>query len=155
MKYRIVIASVAVLALAGCGGATAAASGQGHPAAPASVAATLSAEQIAARMGLYKTGKVFAYNAQTDPNSLLGRQGEYTSKVNWGGDTSYASDNSIEVFTNPADAAARLSYLSAFKPPFGDGYDYQSGSALLRLSANLTPSQAQALKAQFDAIVGA
>jgi hypothetical protein len=87
-----------------------------------------------------------AYTASTHPNHLLGRQGEYTSKVNWCAN----QDNSIEVFANLADAQARQQYLSAFRPPFGDGYDHIHGTGLLRLSADLRPSQAHALEAQFD-----
>jgi hypothetical protein len=93
---------------------------------------------------------ITAYNVQTDPSGLLGRPGEYTSKVNWGPNL----DNSIEVFPDVADAQARLDYLKAFKPPFGDGYDHLSGNALLRLSTDLTPSQASSIQAQFNKALG-
>jgi hypothetical protein len=90
---------------------------------------------------------IIAYNAQTDPNQLLGRQGEYTSKVNWG----QYQDSSIEVFASGDDASARNDYLSGFSSGLlGDGYDHQSGAALLRLSRSYTPSQAHAIEAQFD-----
>lgn len=115
----------------------------------AQVPATPAAGAIARGMGL---SGVVVYTATTDPNHLLGRQGEYTSKASWAG---YANDNasgggSIEVFANVADAQARLTYLQAFKPPFGDGYDYLAGTALLRLSADYTPGQAQTIRAAFD-----
>ena len=45
-----------------------------------------------------------------------------------------------------AAAAQRLAYLKSFAPPIGDGYDYQSGTAILRLSNYLTPPQAQAYR---------
>ncbi|MGO8958963.1 MAG: hypothetical protein ACLQFR_16565 [Streptosporangiaceae bacterium] len=41
-------------------------------------------------------------------------------------------------------AAARLAELKSFQPPLGDGYDYQVGTAILRLSNYLTPAQASA-----------
>ncbi len=109
----------------------------------------LTAEQIAARMGLRD---VFAYNSRTDPNGLLGRQGEYTSKVNWGGSTSDDSYNSIEVFATAADAQARCTYLRGFRPPFGDGYDYLAGEHLLRLSADWTPVQVRQLENRFSVV---
>lgn len=80
------------------------------------------------------------YTAATDPNHLLGRQREYTSKVNWGSD----EDNSIEVFPTASDAALRRDYVTGFQCPFGDGYDYLSGTALLRVSCSQTPVQAAA-----------
>lgn len=101
---------------------------------------------------------IIVYTATTDSNHLLGRQGEYTSKTAWtdpnahdpgadSGDT--AAGGGIEAFSNSADAAARLHYLQGFKPPLGDGYDYRAGSAVLRLSNDLTPQQAAAYKAAF------
>lgn len=95
-------------------------------------------------------GRVTVYNATTDPNTLLGRQGEYASKVNWGPNL----DSSIEAgFPALADAQAREQYVEAFKPPFGDGYDYLVGTALLRLSESYTPAQAKSLEAAFKTAV--
>ena len=50
-----------------------------------------------------------------------------------------------------ADAAARLAYLRALKPPLGDGYACLVGSAVLRLSNWLTAAQVQAYRAVFTA----
>ncbi len=87
---------------------------------------------------------VTAYTAATDPNHLLGRQGGYTSKINW-------PDGSIEVFSTPADAQKREIYLHALADlPFGDGYDYLVGTYLLRISDSQTPTQAQVLEADFS-----
>lgn len=125
-------------------------------AAPASSLASPSASLIAQRMGLDRQPGYVAYTATTDPNHLLDRQGEYTSKVNWGSDgtdQTAATGGSIEVFADAADAQARLQYLQAFKPPFGDGYDYLTGTALLRLAAGYTPTQATTLKAAFTGAV--
>ena len=153
-RWPIWTGAALLAATAGIIGAVAASGGSTPPSAastapPAATAtATPTAEQIAKRMHL--PAPVFGYTATTDPNGLLGRDGEYTSKVNWGAATSDDSDNSIEVFPTPADAAARLAYLGDFKPPFGDGYDRQHGAALLRLSSDVTPAQAKVLTTAFD-----
>ena len=89
--------------------------------------------------------RVRRYTASTDTNHLLGRQGEYTSKVNWGAN----QDNPIEVFTNLADAQARQQCLSAFRPPFGDGYGPHSrhsvAAALGRPDAEQGPRAGSAI----------
>lgn len=122
----------------------------------ASSLASPSASVIAQGIGLDRQPGYVIYTATTDPNHLLGRQGEYTSKVNWGSDgtdQSAATGGSIEVFADVAAAQARLQYLQAFKPPFGDGYDYLVGTALLRLATGYTPTQAATLKAAFTGAV--
>jgi hypothetical protein len=105
---------------------------------------------IARRMGL----KVTVYTAATDPNQLLGRQHQYTSKANWGnfivGEDSLPSGGSIEVFADPADMSKRMSYLGMFAAPLGDGWDFTHGTAILRLSPSYTPAQAKALETSFD-----
>jgi hypothetical protein len=87
----------------------------------------------------------------------MGRQGGYTSKVAWvdsravkAGAGSPASDRGgtefgggIEVFSTAPGARARYQYLKGFQPPFGDGYDYLSGAAILRLSQYLTAAAMQ------------
>lgn len=117
--------------------------------------AELTAGTVAHRLNL---SGVVVYNATTDPNHLLGRQNGYTSKASWG---NYANDNlpegsggSIEVFPTLAGAQERLTELQAFTAPFGDGYDYLVGTAILRLGSAYTPNQAYALGAKFKAIVG-
>ena len=57
------------------------------------------------------------------------------------------------MFSTAADAQARYQYLRGFKPPFGDGYDLLTGTAILRLSNYLTPAQARAYKTAFGAAV--
>jgi hypothetical protein len=103
----------------------------------------LTAEQIAHRMNLRH---VTAYTAATDPNHLLGRQGGYTSKINW-------SNGSIEVFSTRAEAQKRRTYLLAFAgTPLGDGYDHIVGTCLLRIFDSQTLTQAHALEASFSKI---
>jgi len=107
---------------------------------------------------------LIVYTAVTDPNHELGRQGGYTSKVAWqdpraasqdAGDTrgSIGLGGGIEAFPPAPGARARYEYLRGFQPPFGDGYDYLDGTAILRLSQYLTPAQARAYKAAFTAAV--
>lgn len=150
MRLMPLSACIAVIALAGCGSpaasslsAGAAATSSAAPAAPVA-ARPATASALARSMGV----KGFtAYTAETDPNKLLGRQREYTSKINW-------KAGSIEVFTGHADAASREQYLENFTCPIGDGYDYLGGAALLRLSCDVTPSQAKTAEKKFRKAVG-
>jgi hypothetical protein len=109
---------------------------------------------------------LIVYTPKTDPNDEMGRQGGYTSKVAWQNPAirSQAGPPSsdpggvefgggIEVFANVDDARSRATYLAGFKPPFGDGYNYLKGTAVLRLSQYLTPAQARAYKAAFTKAV--
>lgn len=163
-------ALAAALALAACGSASS------HPAASSSQAATRSphapvasqtppsAVTLAADLkaaGLDIT-RLIVYTAATDPNHLLGRQNGYASKVAWqdpraakgdAGDTrgSVGLGGGIEVYPSAAGAQARRAYLAGFAPPVGDGYDYVSGTAVLRLSQYLTPAQAHAYQKAFSA----
>jgi hypothetical protein len=166
----------AALALGGCsrggqpgpspaaspGTATASATPVAHHAASAAVlAGRLKAAGLPVR-------HLIVYTPATDPNHLMGRQGGYTSKVAWqdpraikAGAGSPSSDpggtefgGGFEVFGTAAGAQARYQYLRGFQAPFGDGYDYLSGTAILRLSQYLTPAQAHAYKAAFTAAAG-
>jgi hypothetical protein len=165
MHVKQFVAIGAIVLTAGCGGGTAAVTHSTTPSpsfsSPGSSSArTLTASSVAQQMGLNRITGYVAYTAATDENHLLGRPGQYTSKVNWGnyGDSSaalsYPVGGSIETFANTTDMHARLSYLQAFKPPVGDGYDYTSGTSILRLSTDYTPAQAQALRKAFDSAAG-
>ena len=168
----VISAAVAMAAITACGG-------QAPPPAPAGTRTTSAAAAPVTRRSpsaaviagrLKAAGQpvraLITYTAVTDPNHLLGRQGEYTSKVAWtdpravkAGGGGYGrgaieAGGGIEVFPDVAAAAQRLAYLKAFKPPLGDGYDYQSGTVILRLSTYLTPVQARAYAAAFTATVG-
>jgi hypothetical protein len=136
LRIKAFVAVGAAVLVAGCSSAGA---------VPASPAAGLIAQ-------LMKIEGIVRYTALTDPNHLLGRQAEYTSKASWG---RYAHDTasgggSIEVFPTVANAQARFAYLKAFQPPIGDGYDYVTGTAILRLSSDYTPAQAQGLHGSFN-----
>jgi hypothetical protein len=164
----LAVAAAAII-VAGCGSSPPASPAQ-HATTPAqqrtSAPATVSAAVLTQRMkaaGLPITS-VIVYDATTDPNHLLGRQGGYTSKVAWvvpaavsAGAGSPSSDpggtefgGGIEVFPDLAGAQSRLDELKAFKPPLGDGYDYLAGGAILRLSNYLTPDQASRFRSAFE-----
>lgn len=156
-KSAILTGALCAALLTGCG----AAATTSHPTTTtttttASSAATPTAEQITAAMqraGL-KTGKVTAYTSATDPNHLLGRQGGYASKTEWS--LPNGSTNSVEVYPTTAGATKRVAYLSLFSGGLaGDGYDYQNGTAILRLSAALTPAQAAVERTDFISAAGA
>ena len=117
----------------------------------------LDATQVVGRLqaaGLPVTGAV-AYSAATDPNHLLGRPNEYTSKAAWV-DTravdpgasagAVGAGGGVEVFATAAGAMARARYIQtiATRIPIFDEYDYLAGPVLVRVSAKLTPTQAAA-----------
>lgn len=101
------------------------------------------------------TGTVTSEN---DPNHLLGRPGEYTSKVTFSDSWVQASQvtgadpgavergGAIEAFANPSDAKARADYIRTItkSSPALAEYDYVHGSVLVRVSRYLTPKQAAA-----------
>ena len=124
----------------------------------ASLAARLKAAGLPVR-------HLIVYTAATDPNHLLGRQGGYSSKVAWTDPRAARQDapdtrggiglgGGIEAYPTAAAARARYTYLRGFQPPFGDGYDYLSGTATLRLSQYLLPAQARAYRAAFTQAAG-
>jgi hypothetical protein len=129
-----------------------------HPASAAVLVSRLKAAGLPVR-------HLIVYTPSTDPNHEMGRQGGYTSKVAWvdpravkAGAGNPAGDRGgiqfgggIEVFPTAAGAKARYQLLKGFTAPFGDGYDYLSGPAILRLSQYLIPAQARAYEAAFAA----
>ena len=99
-------------------------------------------------------GESVAYTAKTDPNDLLGRPNQYTSKVNFkdtrlkpdslADDLDVQEGGSIEVFENKSDAIRRKEYVEGIGKgfsPFSE-YTYREGTVLLRLSHRLLPKQA-------------
>jgi hypothetical protein len=146
----------AALLAAGCGtSAASSATPAQHPTAAALHVQAETAEQITAAMQRegFKTGKVTAYTAATDPNDLLGRQGGYTSMAGW----SLADNtlNSVEVYPDAAEATKRVAYLNLFTGGLIGSYVYQDGYAILMVSPSLTPTQAAAAHTDFVKAVGA
>jgi hypothetical protein len=121
---------------------------------------------------------VRSFSAEDDPNKLLGRPGQYTSKANFHDnrleapvsrgkcdpvpagapssaepvchdtpkDPGVDDGGSVEFFASAGDAKRRHEYVSKLTeatPPFAE-YSYLGGAVLLRLSHELTPSQAKA-----------
>jgi hypothetical protein len=169
MRFMLAAALAALLTV-GCGSSSstsetpsaAPGTASSSPAAPHPVSAAALARRLKAA-GL-PVRRMIVYTAVTDPNHELGRQGGYTSKVAWADPRAARQDagdqrgsiglgGGIEVFPTAASAKARYQYLRGFQPPFGDGYDYLSGAAILRLSQYLTPTQARAYKAAFSVVV--
>lgn len=104
--------------------------------------------------------------AENDPNKLLGRPHQYTSKITFDDTRIAAVDVSgtdkgdverggaIEAFANPADAKARAEYIQTVTKsmPMLAEYDYVHGSVLVRVSRYLTPEQAAEYEAAADAL---
>lgn len=99
--------------------------------------------------------------AANDPNHLLGRPNQYTSKTTFADSRIEDADVSgtkqgdverggaIEVFGSPADAEARAKYIQAVTKslPALAEYDYVHGAVLVRVSHYLTPAQAAGYEA--------
>lgn len=105
-------------------------------------------------------GVVVNYTADTDPNELLGRPNQYTSKTNFADTTLEQSDSndpiggSVEVFESKSDAEKRKKYIDSIgkEMPQVVEYSYINGTALLRLDKSLTPEQAKKYEDAFMAI---
>ncbi|MER6075583.1 hypothetical protein ABT187_43800 [Streptomyces sp. NPDC001817] len=168
MNRTLTAAATAVLlaALAACSSSnssnsTGASSNDKHSAAPAAskpLDAGAAFTQLAAKVPTAKlSGTVTAAN---DGNHLLGRPGQYTSKITFTDTRIKAADvkglekgdvtrgGSIEVFATAADAQTRAKYVEAVTKsmPALSEYDYVHGTLLVRVSHLLTPAQAAAYK---------
>ncbi|MFJ6137620.1 hypothetical protein [Kitasatospora sp. NPDC092286] len=109
-----------------------------------------------------KLGKTVT--AEDDPNHLLGRPGQYTSKVTFTDSRIKDADvegqdegavvrgGAVEVFAADADAKARAEYIQGIvkSMPAAMEYDYVHGPVLIRVSKILTPAQAK----EFQAAIG-
>nr|WSW58057.1 hypothetical protein OG513_05435 [Streptomyces sp. NBC_00998] len=95
--------------------------------------------------------------ADNDPNHLLGRPGQYTSKITFGDSRIKPADTqglepgdvqlggAIETFASNTEAQARATYIQAATKalPTLTEYDYVHGIHLIRVSHYLTPTQAE------------
>lgn len=97
---------------------------------------------------------IIEYDEETDVNGLLGRPGQYISKVNFADtrceqyDVEDPVGGTVEVFATSADMRSRKDYLEALQDEMSilvNAYFYVSadGLGLLRVSFDLTPSKAQ------------
>ena len=95
-------------------------------------------------------GNIITYTAETDPNKLLGRPNQYTSKVNFADtrveqfEESEPIGGTVEVFTNKEDASKRKEYIETMAKEMSmlTQYIYLNGTVLLRIDQDLTPDQA-------------
>jgi hypothetical protein len=97
-------------------------------------------------------GRSMTYTAENDPDTLLGRPGQSTSKVNFqdtrlppeGEEFSTDSGGAVEVFAIVDDARRRKEYIEGLGRalPSAVESDYLHGRVLLRLTRRLTPEQA-------------
>lgn len=167
-KTIIAVAAVAVIAaLTGCSNGSDTSSSkpattQNSPAATGAPAkdarAPLTAEsafgKIAEQVGAARLGTVFTESS--DPNKLLGRPGQYLSKVSFTDSRIPASDvegiketdtlrgGGIEVFETAEQAKKRaesIEQITKGMPALAE-YHYVNGGVLVRVSHYLTPSQA-------------
>jgi hypothetical protein len=112
-------------------------------------------------------GESFTYTADNDVNKLLGRPGQYIGKVNFkdtritdatntGAAISVRDGGSIETFTNDDLAAKRFKYIQAISQSgaalFAE-YEYLEGSTILRISSELTPTQAKAYESALKTVL--
>lgn len=141
------VAALLLLVVSGCSSA---------PPPPANqVADRLAAAIAEADPGLTLT-------AESDPNRLLGRPGQYTSAASIvdqripeelrGDPTSVDAGAKVEVFSDESEAQARANYIGqiAQASPLGVEYDYQVGAVLLRVSGKLPPAAAEQYRAALD-----
>lgn len=111
-------------------------------------------------------GPMFNYSASNDLNKQLGRPYQYTSKVNFkdtrtpastnqGANISVSDGGSIEVFATTGDALNRFNYLQALTKSgsaiFAE-YEYLDGTVVMRISSQLTPTQAAAYQVALKAL---
>ena len=105
-------------------------------------------------------GTVEIYDAGNDPNSQLGRPGQYTSKASFA-DTRIGTEvdgveggGDVEAFDDPAALTKRADYLEGFadQPPIGGWYQYTAGNAILRVPFELTPDQAEQYNAALQSL---
>ena len=159
------LATITALALAGCSSNSGSSSGTSSsaPAKANAVAATpLTASTAFTKLATtVPTAKLSGtVTAANDPNHLLGRPGQYTSKTTFTDTRIKAADveftkpgdvergGAIEVFGSPSDAQTRAKYIQAVTKslPALAEYDYVHGAVLVRVSHYLTPAQATGYK---------
>ncbi|MFE9844719.1 hypothetical protein [Streptomyces goshikiensis] len=159
------LAAGTVLLLAGCSSPTSGDS-KPQPASPstASPAANASSAYKALAAAVPSATGSAPVTAESDPNHLLGRPGQYTSKITFkdgrikpddtqgveAGDVSLGG--AIEAFASAADAQTRATYIQTVTKgmPALAEYDYVHGATLVRVSRLLTPEQAGEYKTALE-----
>ena len=101
---------------------------------------------------------VTVYTAENDPNSLLGRPGQYTGKANWNDGRHPAGDpdgaNTVEVFPDAAAMTKRRDYIVSVTgdSPMLLQYIHAHKNALVRLDKQITPDQAAEYKRALETL---
>lgn len=170
---RALVLIAAVASLAACGStetendgraessspAAAETSEAAEPAVPANAAAVVTQLQDA---GL-PISETLAITETNDPNNLIGRPGQYTSKVVFADERTGVpidqtepgneAGGSVEFFADADGARARADYIAGVQasmgPMAGVEYHYLVGPALVRVTGELPPSVA----AEYEAAV--
>lgn len=166
---RKTLATAAMLAILGTATACSGSSStddSANPAKPAAAASKLTASTAFTKLGIPTAKLSGTVTAANDPDHLLGRPNQYTSKVTFSDSRIKAADvegtskgdvtrgGEIEVFADPAAAAARAKYIQAVTKsmPALAEYDYVHGTVLVRVSMLLTPAQAGEYKKAADSL---
>jgi hypothetical protein len=144
MRILVATTTLAVAIAAGCGG-----NGDDD--------GDLSAEEVVE--GLRAAGlpieDVTVYDETSDPNELLGRPGQYTGKAAWRDDrvdpdldVGTEGGGDVETFGDDDALEQRADYLEGFSTSSLLGwYQFEAGNAILRVSQDLTPDQADEYEA--------
>lgn len=117
-------------------------------------------------------GRIVVYTSETDLNKLLGRPGQYISKVTFEdkrieqtnanldkelsteAERNEPTGGTIEVFENKKDMENRKQYIEGFSTTsMFSQYVYSKGNALLRVDGDLTPEQANEYETVFNEII--
>ena len=171
MRRTLTTAATALLlaGLAACSNnSTPSSSDSGAPNKPAAASTPLTASTTFTKLSATVTAAKLSgvVTAENDGNHLLGRPGQYTSKVTFTDSRVPASDvagsakgdvnwgGAIEVFGSGTDAQTRAKYIGAVTKsmPALAEYDYVHGTVLVRVSHYLTPAQAQQYKTAVEGI---
>ncbi|MEU5438446.1 hypothetical protein AB0G73_34550 [Streptomyces sp. NPDC020719] len=154
-RTAAILGATALLTLAGCSSGSSRDKVEDEPAAVRASDAAGTFTALAAKIPTVKLGSVVT--ADTDPNRLLGRPGQYTSKVTFTDSRIKPTDTqglkagdvqlggAIETFSSAGDAATRAQYIEAVTrsiPALAE-YDYLHGTNVIRVSHYLTPVQAK------------
>ena len=149
---RALIITAAIAALPGCNDASVRApTSESVAGEPAPTFATAQSTLDALRHAELPITNVVEVTEATDDNQLLGRPGQYTSKLFFYDGRHPKSggvdegQNTIEAFANAEDAKRRHDYVAEITKgvPMLTQYQVLQGNVLLRLDKVLLPSQAE------------
>ncbi|MFF4903086.1 hypothetical protein [Streptomyces sp. NPDC001068] len=163
LKTAAALTAGATLALVGCSNSSNSSGDTGAPPkAEAAVSKPVTADTAFTQLSDAVTSAKLSgtVTAENDPNHLLGRPNQYTSKITFTDTRIKTSDvegsdkgdvdrgGAIEVFADGAGAQARAEYIQTVTKsmPALSEYDYVHGTVLVRVSHYLTPTQAAGYK---------